>query len=411
MKMKWLAILLLVILLAFMGAAQTASAQGPAAQEPAAQEPVRFSDSGSSYVFGEAITFTTRVESDTPVRDVIAFITPEGRTTVFQNMQQGEDGLASLTIDVRQLPLPPFSRVSYYFEAVMPGGERHKSETFSFQYEDDRFTWQSEENPQFRVHWYADNSTLGQEILNIAGRGLDRAKTLIDANLPGTVDIYAYNSAGDLQKALHASGQALVAGHATPEMNMILISIPSGPERQLELERQIPHEIMHILQYQVLEGNTQGQPVWLIEGMASLAELYPNPEYQTTLQRAADAQELIPIQTLCAPFPRDALAFFRSYAQSESFVRYLHQNYGTSGLGSLIEQYRNGLGCEEGVTAALGVPLSQLEYRWKQEALGIDTGGLVMRNLSPYLLVGLLIMLPAALAFLPYHRTPQGKRS
>lgn len=399
MKMHWLAAALLVIRLVSVGVAQAAS-----------QAPVQFHDTQSSYVFGEAITFEVRVESEAPVRDVVAFITPEGRTTVFQTMQVGDDGLAALTIDVRQLPLPPFSRVSYYFEAVMPGGERNKSEQFTFQYEDNRFSWQSLEGDPFTVHWYADEPTLGQEIRNIADRGLTRAKTLIAADLPGTVQVYAYSSASDLQKALHTSGQVLVAGHATPDLSIILISVPTGPERQLELERQIPHEIMHILQYQVVEGSTEGQPVWLLEGMASLAELYPNPEYQRTLESAAAAQELIPLQTLCAPFPREALAFFRSYAQSESFVRYLHQNFGTSGLGSLIKQYKNGLGCEEGVTAALGMSLSQLEYRWKQEALGINTGGMVMRNLSPYLLVGLLILVPAALAFLPYRASRQEKR-
>ncbi len=398
MKMHWLAAVLLVIRLGSAGVTQAA-----------AQAPVQFHDPASSYVFGEAITFTVQVESETPVRDVVAFITPEGRTTVFQTMQVGEAGTASLTIDVRQLPLPPFSRVSYYFEAVMPGGERHKSETLTFQYEDDRFTWQVLEGDPFTVHWYADEPTLGQEIRNIADRGLARAKTLIDADLPSTVQVYAYSSAADLQKALHTSGQVLIAGHATPDLSLILISVPAGPERQLELERQIPHEIMHILQYQVMEGSTEGQPVWLLEGMASLAELYPNPEYQRTLESTAKAQELIPIQALCGPFPREALAFFRSYAQSESFVRYLHQNYGTSGLGSLVEQYKNGLGCEEGVTAALGMSLSQLEYRWKQEALGINTGGLVMRNLSPYLLVGLLILVPAALAFLPYRASKREK--
>lgn len=400
-KAYWLAAVLLVIRLAFVGVLSASAAQAP----------VQFHDAESSFTFGESIRFSVRVESETPIRDVLVFITPEGRTTVFQNMQVGDDGLASLAIDVRQLPLPPFSQVGYYFEAVMPGGERHKSETFTFRYEDDRFTWQTLEGDPFTVHWYADEPTLGQEVRNIADRGLERAKTLIDADLPGTVQIYAYNSAADLQKALHASGQVLVAGHATPDMNLVLISVPAGPERQLELERQIPHEIMHILQYQVMEGTTEGQPVWLVEGMASLAELYPNPEYQRTLETTAEAQELIPMQTLCAPFPREALAFFRSYAQSESFVRFLHQNYGTSGLGSLIQQYNNGLGCEEGVMAALGVSLSQLEYRWKQEALGINTGGLVIRNLSPYLLVGLLILIPAGLAFVPYRSPRKEKRA
>jgi hypothetical protein len=166
------------------------------------------------------------------------------------------------------------------------------------------------------------------------------------------------------------------------------------------------------LQYQVMGSNYFSQPVWLVEGMASLAELRPNPEYDRVLKEAAAAQQIIPFSSLCTTFPQDAGAAFQAYAQSESFVSFLQEKYGSSGLSSLIEQYKNNLGCSDGVKAVFGVSLDQLEYRWKQEALGINIGGLVLSNLSPYLLIALLLLLPAGLAFLPYRAPkPAGRKA
>jgi len=181
----------------------------------------------------------------------------------------------------------------------------------------------------------------------------------------------------------------------------VLISVPSGPERKLELERQIPHEIMHILQYQVIKNSVEQQPVWLIEGMASLAELYPNPEYSQVLESSAARQQLISFESLCVSLPRETAGAFQAYAQSDSFVRYLQRKYGASGLRALMDAYQNGMGCSEGVEAALGEPLSQVEKQWQQEVLGINQTDLVMGNLSPYLVLGLLLIVPAAAALFP----------
>jgi hypothetical protein len=321
-------------------------------------------------------------------------------------MEVDEQGAASARVDTRRLTLSPFSRIHYRFEATLEDGSNISSASFSFEYDDQRFEWQTVESGVIQVHWYGEDAALGQEILNIAQDALQSAQGLLNAPPPEPLRIYAYTSSQDLQSALQLAGQSWAAGHAAPELGMILISVPTGPERKLELERQLPHEIMHLLQYQVMGNQFVQQPVWLIEGMASLAELYPNPEYRRVLEATAASDELLPMETLCAAFPREAGAAFLAYAQSESFTRFLQEKYGTPGLRGLVEQYANGLGCEEAVSAAYGTSLGQLEYRWKQESLGINSGGLAVRNLSPYLLVSLLVLVPAAAAFWPYRPRP-----
>ncbi|NLG99891.1 MAG: hypothetical protein GX491_21245 [Chloroflexi bacterium] len=400
--MHWLAVLIILVNLALSGSSLSVS-----------QETVEIEDLGVSYAFGETISFRAQVRPAAKVREVQVFITPEGQSTVWKTMDLQGDGAASVDIDVQQLAVLPFSSIEYRYEVVLEEDQILSSETFHFTYEDDRFNWQKASNDRFEVYWYGESSTLGQEILNISQLGLQQATNLLDASIEFPLRIYAYTSSEDLQTALKMKDRPWIAGHASPQHDMILISVPAGPEQKLELERQIPHEMMHLLQYQLVGERVQQQPVWLMEGMASLAELYPNPEYQRVLESIQDTQELLSIGSLCAAFPREAAGAFRAYAESESFTRFIYEKYGKSGLRALIERYDDGLGCEEGVSAALGVSLAQLEYRWRQEALGINASGLALSNLTPYLLVGLVVLIPAALALIPYHskRATTEKRS
>jgi hypothetical protein len=63
-------------------------------------------------------------------------------------------------------------------------------------------------------------------------------------------------------------------------------------------------------------------------------------------------------------------------------------------LQTLIKKYQDGLGCSEGLQAAYGQSLDQLDAQWKEEVLGINAQVLAWKNLSPYLLLSLLLLLP-----------------
>jgi hypothetical protein len=389
----WLAALLVLVTLAAPSSLRSALQQDdPAIVDPEVQPE-----------FGQQITFRARIEPADGVEKMLVYITPAGQPTAWEAMTLNAQGQAAMQVDVRRLSLVPFSTINYRFEAHLENGDVVSGEPMSFQYDDTRFDWQRKAGGIFEVYWYGGEVTLGQEILDIAGTGFERSQGLLDVEPPASIRIYAYASPRDLQTALQLAAQSWVAGHASPELGMILISLKSGPEKKLELQRQIPHEIMHLFQYQVTGIQYTRQPAWLLEGMASLAELYPDPEYRRVLEETARQNDLLPMETLCASFPPEAGLAFRSYAQSESFVGFLHTSYGTADLRRLMDAYQDGLGCAEGLAAVYGSSLSQLEYRWKQETLGINPGGLALRRLSPYLFLGLLIVLPALLALWPYH--------
>ena len=142
------------------------------------------------------------------------------------------------------------------------------------------------------------------------------------------------------------------------------------------------------------------QKLWLLEGIASMLELYPNPEYARALDIASRNNSLLAFDDLCESFPADAGNAFLAYAQSQSFVTYIRNTYGTSGLTRLMNAYSDGFNCELGATNALGTPLSQLDARWRESVLGQNITGVAARNLLPFvLLMALVLFVPIWGAF------------
>ncbi|MBE0695733.1 MAG: hypothetical protein IH586_02310 [Anaerolineaceae bacterium] len=398
--MHWLAVLVLILQNFF-----PLLSSSPAQDNGSAGATVV--DTGSTTEFGKKIVFAAQAQPAADVSEMLVSFTPEGQITHLEQMNLGAAGNAIYEIPVVQLPLAPFTQITYSFEARWKDGTKASSQKYTLAYNDNRYVWQYLEEGIFQVHWNAEDATLGQDLINVASAGLEEAQRILPINPPAPLRIYAYSSARALQEALLMTNDIWVAGHASPDLGLILISVPTGPEKKLELQRQIPHEIMHLLQYQIVGKNLSRQPVWLMEGMSSLVELYPNPEYGRVLEETAKNDELIPMENLCDAFPNDAGPAFKAYAQSESFVRFLHTTYGTTGLRSLMDQSQNGLGCNEAVSAAFGTTLGQLEYRWKQEVLGINAGELAVRRLSPYLWLALLLLVPAVFSFWPMRKSKE----
>ena len=370
---------------------------------PRLQGAIDVEDLGVTYEFNNKVTFNARIRSGQEIKEVLLFVTPAGEQAIMRPVSFDPAGEVHYSIPSGQLDLRPFTTNHFHFVIGLASGEILPSRMFDFRYEDHRFQWQSLLYPDFEVWWYGRDAAFGQALLNVARDGLKAASEILVVDPPTPIRIYAYDSSTDMQSALNLS-QSWIVGHAAPDLGQMYIYIPKGPEQTMEIERQVPHEIMHFLQYQVAGSSMRNQPVWLMEGMASLAELYPNAEYQRVLSTTAQRRELLSMTSLCPSFPRNASGAFQAYAQSASFVRFLYQEYGNTGLRSLMEQYNTGQGCEQGIVSALGVSLAQVEYRWKQQSLGIDAGNLVLRNLAPYLMIVFLVAFPIVLTFIPYRR-------
>lgn len=349
-------------------------------------------EASADFEYGAQIRFTGEFKSRVPIQSAqLFFQTGSASETRSGESILSDDGTFTYIHDLTLDPIRAFSPVEYWFELTLADGKSITGARNTIIYEDNRFEWQQRERQPFTVHWYEGDATFAQDLLDVADLSLKNAQNILHLSIDPDVNIYAYSNAKDMRDVLQSFRKSWVGAHADPDLGVMVVSLPEGPEQRLEMERQIPHELMHILLFNMIGESYVNLPAWLSEGLASIAELYPNPDYLVLLENAYGKGSLPSVRTLCQSFPRDASGAFLAYAQSASFTRYLHQRFGSSGMESLVRQYADGLNCERGIEAALGLPLSQLEREWRKDVFGENVYLSALNNFLPWLVFLLII--------------------
>ncbi len=369
-----------------------------------------------SYTFGQTLEFQATVMAVSPVKQVYVLFREESDSeTQVGEAEMIEQAASVYRInyerDLAARPLRAFSNIDYYFRIDLQNGESITSQDYRFYYEDNRYQWQSLVDDQFQVHW-ADQGGIefGADVIEVARTGLQRVQSLIAAEPAEQIDIYAYPSSSELQETLTLTGLNWVAGHADPDLGVMVVALPNRPDKQLLMEQRIPHELMHILLFEAVGPKYTNLPTWVSEGLASIAELYPNPDYQFLLEDAYAEESLLTISSLCQPFPRDAYRANLAYAEAASFTRYLQEQYGSSGLTALVQSYADGLDCDRGVEVALGRSLLQLERDWRQAVFSENPNRAALSSLLPWLsLLVLILLAPLGLAITRLRSQPDQK--
>jgi len=366
------------------------------AEQVKAQESIEVTDVRVGHDFGEEIRFSARVEAPSPIKEVLLiFRDVNEENTRIIPLVPDDEGRVSYTYDASKNLLRPFAKISLWYQVTLENDESKTSKKYSIIYADNRFDWEMREDEMLRVYWNSGDETFGLAALDVARSGLKEIQTLFPTPLDEPIDIYIYASSVDLQNALFMGGETWIGGHASPALGIVFVAIAPGEQEQIFMQKKIPHELAHILLYRHIGENYNRLPTWLNEGLASIAEQYANPDHELALKRAVENKALIPIDELCVPFPREHSQASLAYAESESFTRYLQNNYGTSGLDDLITAYADGLSCEKGVEDALGRSLTYLDANWQESVLGANPFGVAWRALSPYvLLLALLLATP-----------------
>jgi len=300
--------------------------------------------------------------------------------------------LSKLLILLSVMGVSILFNLKHAYAEVQSGAELKDKNTHFNPYDDGGFDWQTLEAGALRVNWYNEDANFGRAALEAAQAGLQSISTFMPLDLDQPLEVFIYANADDLRGTLAPGGQDWVAGHANPALGVVMVVIEPGAEQSILMEQRMPHELMHVMLYRHVGAGYPNIPVWLREGIAMLAEIYPNPDYDRVLAEAGANDRLIPLKDLCASFPPGAGQAFLAYAESRSFTTYLHNTYGSSGLLSLVGYYADGVDCERGTERAFGTSLSRLELNWRESVLGQQAIGVALRNMSPYLVLLCLIL-------------------
>ena len=366
-----------------------------------AEEGVEISHHQVTYSFADQLHIEVELDPSREVDRVDLILQSPRVPTFLGAMDRAADGSWVFSYNLAQRPLPAFAPVTYAFRIGLEDGGEITSESYTFPYLDNRHNWQQLREAPFEIYWYEGEITLAQQVLDAARQGRQQVLDLIQQ--PGdssqTIRIFIYPSEDQLQQTLSSTNQSWVGGHAAPELGAAVVSLPTGVEQPLEVQRQIPHEITHIVLYRYMGTEYQYLPVWVSEGIASLMEFYPRPEYEILLEKAVEERGLIPLGQLCQAFPADSGLVQLAYAEADSVMRYIRSEYGVRGVQALIAAYDQGVSCGRGVEIALGKSLGRLEWEWKQSVFFRTRNLMLTAGL-----VGILFLLLAALAVFIFRR-------
>jgi len=371
-----------------------------------AQAPVELTH---TYTFGQIATFTLSADTATAARLYLRYSFAGAPTT--EVIAVPAERPLTYERNLREQPLPPFATITYWWEYTDAQGRAQRTAEAVLHYEDNRFAWQTLTEPPLTLHWVAGDVAQMTAVMDIAQAALDDLEAIFPSATSDPLTIYIYPGLPDLQTALRLSGRDWIGGEAQPELGVALVAMPPTANALLEMERVVPHELAHLSLYRYTgPAGYDNLPTWLIEGIATHFERRPSVSYALALENALETGQLLPLESLCGPFPMEENAVRLAYAQSASVVSYLRRTYGWSGIRALIAAYTDGLSCEAGLRRALSLNFIALEREWRaaQAQTGEAITGptfwilftLALRELAPWLILLGVLILPGVLAIL-----------
>jgi hypothetical protein len=107
-------------------------------------------------------------------------------------------------------------------------------------------------------------------------------------------------------------------------------------------------------------------PTWLDEGLAMYAEGKPDTYLESVLQKAIAQHKLISVRSLASPFSALPAEAYLSYAESQSLVEFLIQNYGKDKMLQLLSLFKEGNTYDEALTQVYGFDQDGLDTLWQE---------------------------------------------
>lgn len=347
------------------------------------------------YAFGDYVTFQLSAKSEARIKTVNLFYrTAPGAPTNLAKPRFSPDTLitATYSISLTLNPLPAYTTLEYWWEIEDTADNTLTTDPQTLLYEDNRFDWRTLAREPVTLHWYQGDTAFGQLAVDIAYAALNDLQTELGAPPPDRLNVYVYANQNDAQDAFRSTGRLWVGAHANPALGVVIVAVtPDALNASGELSNFIPHELTHVVLYQLLGENYRSVPTWLNEGLARLHEGQRDSDAPRHLKDAAQAGKLFKLESLCGPFPDDSAQAQLAYEESESVVNYLREHYGQSKLQALLHAYGDGLSCEGGTQQALGVSLEALETGWLA-TLNPNPISIKLRPYTPWLALALLIL-------------------
>jgi len=281
---------------------------------------------------------------------------------------------AGYSLDLRKIGtggVPPGTNLYYWWKVKDKSGASIETSPIKYQVDDTQHKWQSLKQDKINVYFYSGGSQLSQAIMSAAQQSLVKLANDTGVTPEKPVNIYAYASSEDFHNSTIFEPE-WSGGLAFTQFSTISIIIRPN---QLALDISgIPHELTHVVIYQVTANPYNSLPVWLNEGLAMYSEGTLGPQFTTPLKKAIQQNSLISVRSLSAPFSAIGDHAYLSYAQSFSLLDYLISQYGSAKIAELLKVFKKGSEYDAAFLDTYGFDMDQLNNQWKIWVTKLYTG-------------------------------------
>lgn len=344
-------------------------------QYPAAAAGISMSDS-VKINFPNSITFNVHAQSDTNITQLrlhyivdmqnYASVVSEG----WAQFSPAKTVDTQWFWDMRMSSLPPDAHVQYWWTALDTAGDTATTPKSTLAFDDTRYNWQSINQGPVTLLWYDGDRSFANDLMNAAQQGLQRIENNVGAIPKGSVKIYIYASAQDLQSA-QLFAQPWEGGVTFAGFNVIAIGV--SPSQLSFGERAVPHELTHWIVHQITFNDYGADlPTWLDEGLATYGEGTLNPDYQTALDQAIKNHQLLSVRSLSSPFSSIASVALTSYGESNSIVTFMINKYGKEKMRQLLDVFHQGATYDGALEQVYGFNQDGLNTLWLN-SLGVTS--------------------------------------
>jgi hypothetical protein len=266
--------------------------------------------------------------------------------------------------DMRKATLLTGTTVRYWWTIEDTTGNKLITSPEVIRFDDLRYSWQKLTIGQLSLFWYKGSQSFADEMMAACQQALERLFKDTGVYPEKPISIFVYASTGDLQGAM-IFPREWTGGVTFPEYGLIAIGIP---ENELDWGKgALAHELGHMVTHQItFSPYGANLPFWLDEGLAMYAEGKPDPYLESVLERAITQHNLISVRSLSSPFSAIPEEAYISYAESQSLIAFLIQNYGGDKMLQLLNLFKEGNTYDDALTQVYGFDQDGLDILWQE---------------------------------------------
>ena len=328
-----------------------------------------FSENKATLSFPETVTFSTKIQSDVQISNVVLEYGVDQLTCgnvvgkAFPEFTPGKTLSVSWQWNMRQSgSIPPGAELWWRWVVTDSNGNKTTSLLETITWLDSLHSWQVLTGERINLHWYEGNQDFGKTLHTVAVDALKRLDADIGAQVDKPIDLYIYGEIEDMRDAvLYEPGWT--GGEAFPPFNIVIIGIN---EQSLDWGKQAEaHELTHVVTGHMTFNCLWSTPSWLDEGLARYSEGKLDASSQDRFDKAVRDDTLLTLRSLSGGFSEKSDKADLSYSESYSVVKFLLETYGRNKMTSLLKSLQTGDTIDNALQTTYGFDTDGLEDAWR----------------------------------------------